>query len=245
MSIRLREVTKDFAVARNEPVHALRGVSLEIGDGQTVALVGPSGSGKSTLLHLIAGLDRPTSGSVEVGGTDVGALRGRALADHRRGIGFVFQRFNLIPTLNALDNVLAPVIPYRTPYDKAARAAEMLARVGLDDRASTPPTQLSGGQQQRVAIARALVNAPKLLLADEPTGALDSVTGSEVMDLILELRRSLGMTVLVATHDDAIASRCDRVVSLKDGEIVSDEIFAEPADPEVTKGRIGAVRGVE
>ncbi|HBX79815.1 MAG: ABC transporter ATP-binding protein [Propionibacteriaceae bacterium] len=222
MAVVLEGVTKEFGVAGGEPVRALRGVSVTIAEGEVVALVGPSGSGKSTLLHVMAGLERPSSGSVVVNGVNVAALKGRPLAEYRRSIGFVFQRFNLIPMLNALDNVVAPVIPYRTTFNKPERGAELLALVGLGDRLKSPPAQLSGGQQQRVAIARALVNHPSLLLADEPTGALDSATGTEVMDLILSLRETMGMGVILATHDVGIAARCDRVVSLRDGVIVSD-----------------------
>lgn len=243
VAIQVRNVTKVFQAGRSEEVRALNGVSFDLADGQALALVGPSGSGKSTLLHLVAALETPSSGTVEVNGTDVGALKGKALSDYRRRLGFVFQRFNLIPTLNALDNVLAPVIPFRTTFDKQARGRELLAAVGLEGRASTPPTRLSGGQQQRVAIARALINHPTLVLADEPTGALDSVTGAEVMELLGELRIALGMTLIVATHDYAIASRCDRIISLKDGVIVADDDLAPPADPMLTQARIGSLKG--
>jgi putative ABC transport system ATP-binding protein len=213
--ITLTRVTKTYS-SGGGIIHALSEVTLQIPRGARVAVMGPSGSGKSTLLHLVGGLDRPTSGEVVVGQTPVHGLRGRGLAAHRRGIGFVFQRFNLIPTLNVIDNVIAPVIPYRTSFDKTARARELLDRVGLADRATTSPAQLSGGQQQRVAIARALVSEPFLILADEPTGALDSETGAQILDLIL----GLGTTTLIATHDTAVAERCDRIIHTHDGALV-------------------------
>lgn len=148
-------------------------------------------------------------------------LSGRGLAAYRRRVGFVFQRFHLLPTLTALDNVIAPLIPFRTDFDKVARAHELLATVGLADRAAALPSRLSGGQQQRVAIARALINQPALLLADEPTGNLDSQTGTAIVDLLLRLRDEQGTTVIMATHDTAIAARCDRTVQLRDGCLTS------------------------
>ena len=159
-------------------MHALEEVTLEVAAGSTVALAGPSGSGKSTPLHLDGALDRPDSGTVLVHGRDLSGLSRRALAEHRRTVGFVFQRFNLLPALTALDNVLAPVLPYPVAFDKERRATELLAAVGLAGREDALPSRLSGGEQQRVAIARALVNSPRLILADEPTGNLDSRTGA-------------------------------------------------------------------
>jgi putative ABC transport system ATP-binding protein len=185
-------------------------------------VAGPSGSGKSTLLHVIGAMDTPDAGSIVVGGREVTALSRGEQAAYRRTIGFVFQRFHLLPALSVRDNVAAPVLPYRTAYDKFARASELLAAVGLGGRGNSLPSRLSGGEQQRVAIARALINEPGLLLADEPTGNLDSVTGAEIVNLILNLRSRRGMTVIVATHDPLVASRCDRVVKLRDGKVVDD-----------------------
>jgi putative ABC transport system ATP-binding protein len=187
-----------------------------------VAVTGPSGSGKSTLLQLVGGLDRADGGTIQVDDREVTALRGDALAAHRRQTGFVFQRFNLLPALGARDNVLAPVIPFRVEFDPIARADELLAAVGLAGRERSLPSRMSGGQQQRVAIARALVWEPGLLLADEPTGSLDSKTGAAVLDLIVELRSARGTTVLIATHDPEIARRCDRLVRLQDGRLTDD-----------------------
>jgi putative ABC transport system ATP-binding protein len=203
-------------------VVALDDVSVAIGPGSMVAITGPSGSGKSTLLHLIGAMDVPDEGRIVVHGEDVTRLSQRRQATYRRTIGFVFQRFHLLPALTALDNVAAPLIPYRTDFDKHERAAELLAAVGLEGREESLPSELAGGEQQRVAIARALVNGPGLLLADEPTGNLDSQTGGEIVALLLELRASRGMTVLVATHNPLIASRCDRIVRLLDGRVRDD-----------------------
>lgn len=225
------------AVGRRYPgVTALEGVDLRIADGTAVALTGPSGSGKSTVLHLVGGMDRPDSGSVEVDGTE---LTGRRLDAHRRRIGFVFQRFHLLPALTVLDNVLAPVLPRRVDFDKRARATELLEAVGLAGRAHALPSELSGGQQQRVAISRALINRPGLLLADEPTGNLDSVTGREIIDLLLSLRERYGMTMLVATHDIEVAASCDRIVRLQDGRVIADDEIT-PADDILE--RLGGLR---
>ena len=203
-------------------VTALDGISVSVESGSTVAITGPSGSGKSTLLHLIGAMDVADEGRIVVQGQDVTRLSARAQAAYRRTIGFVFQRFHLLPALTALDNVAAPLIPYRTDFDKHERAAELLAAVGLAGREDALPAELAGGEQQRVAIARALVNDPRLLLADEPTGNLDSQTGGEIVELLLELRARRGMTVLVATHNPLIASRCDRIVRLLDGRVRDD-----------------------
>ncbi|MGB9777173.1 MAG: ABC transporter ATP-binding protein [Anaerolineae bacterium] len=205
------------------PVRALEDVTLEIAAGEFVAVTGPSGSGKSTLLNLIGTLDRPTSGRVVVDGVDVGTLRGNALADFRRErIGFVFQMFHLVPTLTALENVMLPLVPYRRglKFRLEARARELLEAVGLGDRLHHLPGQLSGGEQQRVAIARALVNTPKVILADEPTGNLDSQAGAEIVALLRQLNRERGVTVLVATHNEAVAQAADRILRLRDGRVV-------------------------
>jgi putative ABC transport system ATP-binding protein len=206
-------------------LRALDEVSLSVAPGEAVAFLGPSGSGKSTLLHLIGAMDAADRGSgrITVGPWELTGLRQRRLAEYRRTVGFVFQRFHLLPALTALDNVIAPVLPYRTSYGKQDRARELLAAVGLGGREKSLPSQLSGGQQQRVAIARALINRPGIVLADEPTGALDRATGSEVMDLLLELRTEHGFPLLIATHDEAVAERCDRRVGLSDGSVVHDD----------------------
>ena len=217
--VRMTGVRKSFPLPDGGRIPAVDDVSLELPTGVAVALTGPSGSGKSTLLHLLGAIERPDSGTIEVGGQDIGALSRRSLAAYRRTVGFVFQRFHLLPTLTALDNVIAPVLPFRTDFDKRQRARELLDVVGLGDRASALPSRLSGGQQQRVAIARALVNSPRLLLADEPTGNLDSRTGTAIVDLLLDLRGQRGTTVVIATHDPAIAARCDLSLHLRDGRL--------------------------
>ncbi|GIE99573.1 ABC transporter ATP-binding protein [Paractinoplanes rishiriensis] len=217
--VRITEARKAFPLPDGSRLAAVDGVSLEAEPGTAVSLTGPSGSGKSTLLHLIGAIERLDSGSIVVAGQDIGKLSRKALAGYRRTVGFVFQRFHLLPALTALDNVLAPVLPFRTAFDKQERARELLKVVGLDDRAAALPSQLSGGQQQRVAIARALVNEPRLLLADEPTGNLDSRTGTAIMDLLLTLRDERGTTVMVATHDPGIAERCDAALHLRDGRL--------------------------
>ena len=221
---------------------ALDGVDLAVEAGAFVAIVGPSGSGKSTLLHLVGAMDEADAGTVRVGDDVVSRLSASQQVGYRRRIGFVFQRFHLLPALSVLDNVAAPLLPYRVPFDKVARARELLDAVGLADRDTALPSELSGGQQQRVAIARALMNEPVLLLADEPTGNLDSQTGAEIFDLLLDLREHRGMTVLVATHDQMIASRCDRIVRLLDGRIV-DDVLVEAGAPERVLERISRIDG--
>ena len=224
----VERVAKRYA-APGGTIVALAGVSLAVDAGAAVGVTGPSGSGKSTLLHLVGAMDEADEGRIVVGDHEVTALDRRRQVEYRRTIGFVFQRFHLLPALTALDNVAAPLLPYRTPFDKLERAAELLAAVGLAGREDSLPSKLSGGQQQRVAIARALVNDPQLLLADEPTGNLDSETSVEIMDLLVELRERRGMTVIVATHDSVIATRCDRVVRLLDGHVL-DEVETRPQE---------------
>ena len=214
-SLSFRSVTKIYA--GGQQVLALDGLDLEIGAGEFVALVGESGSGKSTLLHLAAGIDRPTSGEIRVGARDVGGLPERELVLYRRrDVGLVFQFFNLLPHLTVRENV---ELPRRLDggADAAARASELLERVGLRARAEAHPYELSGGEMQRVAIARALGSGARLLLADEPTGNLDSRNGEGVLALLDEVRRERGVTLLLATHSSAAASRADRTVRLKDG----------------------------
>lgn len=206
-------------------VVALRDVSLSVARGEFVAVIGPSGSGKSTLLGLMGGLDTPTSGRIWIDGVDITEMNERALTRIRNEkIGFVFQSFNLIPTLTALENVALPVqFARHKPAEKPfARAQRLLETLGLGDRLDHRPTQLSGGQQQRVAVARALANNPPLLLADEPTGNLDSTSSVTVLEAFRDIQRELGTTIIVVTHDMDVASQCDRIISLVDGAIVSD-----------------------
>ena len=202
-------------------VRALDGVDLDIGAGELVALVGPSGSGKTTLLQLLGALDRASEGTVRFEGEDLGALGDAALADLRlRTFGFVFQQFNLIPTLTAVDNVEAAIAPSGVEDDEArARSLALLHEVGLADRATHLPSHLSGGEQQRVAIARALVKEPRVILADEPTGNLDTATGADVVALLAGLASARGTTVVVATHDESLARMAPRRVTVRDGRV--------------------------
>jgi putative ABC transport system ATP-binding protein len=227
MPLRFSSVSKTYRTGDGLPMPALDSVSLDIPAGQAVAVTGRSGSGKSTLLHLAGAMDVADSGTVTVGDRDLGVLRPAQRAVFRRGIGFVFQRFHLLPALTACDNVVAPVLPFRVGFDKRARATELLAAVGLAGREHDLPAKLSGGQQQRVAIARALIGEPRLLLADEPTGNLDSLTGSEVLSLLFELHRQRGLTLLLATHDPAVAAGCERVIRLSDGQIIDDKLVGD------------------
>ncbi len=224
--IAINQMIKTYQMGETA-VHALRDVSLDIKHGEYTAIIGTSGSGKSTLMNMIGLLDRSTSGTYNLNGTEVSTLRKDQLADLRnREIGFVFQRYNLLARTNARRQVELPLFYTGIAARKsAAMAMKALTKVGLDDRADHTPDELSGGQQQRVAIARALVNEPSLLLADEPTGALDTKTGDEVLALFDELHQQ-GMTVLVVTHDMDVAARAERIVTLSDGEIVSDELVS-------------------
>ena len=200
-------------------VHILRGVNLTIGRGEVVGVVGPSGSGKSTLLMIMAGLERPDRGEVEIDGVKLGAMGEDALARFRGArIGIVFQSFHLIPTMTALENVAAPLELAGAP-DADARARAELDQVGLGDRMSHYPAQLSGGEQQRVALARALCPRPSLMIADEPTGNLDEATGRTIMDLIFDLPARRGATLALVTHDPALAARCDRIVRMRSGVV--------------------------
>jgi putative ABC transport system ATP-binding protein len=221
-SIELTGVTKTFGFGRDQQIRAADNVSLTVAPGAFVALTGVSGSGKSTLLHLVGAVERPDSGTIASGGTDVTTLRGASLAAYRRTVGFVFQRYNLLPALTALDNVIAPLLPYRTPFNKRERGRELLASVGLAGREQSLPARMSGGEQQRVAIARALVNTPALLLADEPTGNLDSANAADILQLLAALRHEHTMTVLLATHDPQVAAHAERLIRLRDGAVVDD-----------------------
>lgn len=220
-SVALRDVVKAYRTPAGVTVSALAGVSLEIDAGEVVAVTAPSGAGKSTLLHVLGAMDVPDAGTIAVDGVDITSLSRKEQVRYRRTVGFVFQQFHLLPALDALDNVVAPVMPYRTDFDKAGRGTELLSAVGLADRLDARPGQLSGGQQQRVAIARSLINNPRLLLADEPTGNLDSATGQDILVLLLELNAERGVTIVLATHDPGVAARCGRTIRLLDGHLVN------------------------
>jgi putative ABC transport system ATP-binding protein len=221
------DITKTYAM-EGAPVHALRGVTLDIRRGEFVAVVGPSGSGKSTFMHILGCLDRPTSGRYLLDGRDVSALSDDELSAIRnRQIGFVFQGFNLLARTSAVENVELPLLYAHagriSPAERRRRAMTALAAVGLQDRAEHHPSQLSGGQQQRVAIARALLNDPAILLADEPTGNLDSRTSVEVMDIFQRLKDERGITIVLITHEPQVAEYGSRIIRFKDGRIVSDQ----------------------
>jgi putative ABC transport system ATP-binding protein len=222
--IKCIDLVKVYKMGKTE-VRALDGVSLEIEEGEFVAIIGSSGSGKSTLMNMLGGLDQPSAGSVEINSEDIGKMSGKKLARFRNHtIGFVFQQFQLLPKKTALQNVLLP-LQYRRPKpdQTEARAKACLDLVDIADRAAHKPTELSGGQQQRVAIARALAGSPKVLLADEPTGALDSKTSKNIMKLMQELNRQ-GITIIVITHEDEVAAYADRIIEFRDGRIISDQI---------------------
>ena len=219
----LADVVKDYA-SEAGVFRALHGVSLKVAEGELMAIMGPSGSGKSTLMNIIGCLDTPTAGSYRFEGQDTASLSEGALAHLRnRGIGFVFQSFNLLPRLSAIGNVALPLVYSGVPgSERTTRAQALLEQVGLGDKPRSRPTQLSGGQQQRVAVARALANNPKLLLADEPTGALDTRTSGEVLGLFAALNRERGVTVVIVTHDPEVARATNRVVRIQDGRIFYD-----------------------
>ncbi len=224
--ISLKDIKKIYQLGDNT-VHALRGVSLDIEEGEFVAITGPSGSGKSTMMHILGCLDSPSEGGYLLNGKDVSNLPRQELADIRnRQIGFVFQGFNLLPRTSAVENVELPLLysrPVMANTERHDRAVAALTAMGLADRLDHHPSQLSGGQQQRVAIARALVNHPSLILADEPTGNLDSKTSIEVMRLLQELREKQGITIVLITHEPEIAAYGTRIISVRDGVIISDE----------------------
>jgi putative ABC transport system ATP-binding protein len=235
--VELRDVTRRFPTG-DATVTALDHVSLTLEPGTVLALTGPSGSGKSTLLHVLGAMDRPDEGRIDVDRFVVTDLDRGGQVEYRRRIGFVFQRFHLLPALTALDNVAAPLLPLRLDFDRHERATSLLAAVGLSGREREFPSRLSGGEQQRVAIARALVNDPGLVLADEPTGNLDSETSSAIVRLLLDLRAERGLTVVVATHNAQVAARCDRIARLHDGRLLDDVQVPRDVAPEKMLARI-------
>jgi putative ABC transport system ATP-binding protein len=218
--LEVRNVKKSYAMGKML-VPALRGVTFKVEEGEQIAIFGPSGSGKSTLLHIIGGLDRPDEGSVLIDDVDFYKLGSNEIADTRlKKVGFVFQFFNLLPRLTALKNVELPLALANFPPGKAEeKAAEMLSLVGLKERMTHKPAELSGGEQQRVALARALINDPEIILADEPTGNLDTKTGQEIVQLIKHLNQEQGKTFIIVTHDTHVAQTADRIIHIKDGQI--------------------------
>ena len=234
----LTGICKRYGISKDQQVTAADQVTLTISAGALVALTGASGSGKSTLLHLIGAIERPDTGTITSNATTITALRGSSLAAYRRTVGFVFQRYNLLPALTALDNIIAPVLPYKTSWNKRDRARHLLAAVGLAGREHSLPSRMSGGEQQRVAIARALINNPALLLADEPTGNLDSATAADILALLARLRHQHPTTTIIASHDPQIAAQCQRLIRLKDGAIVDDIDLTDTYPPAETLRRV-------
>jgi putative ABC transport system ATP-binding protein len=225
MMIRATNVTKELPLGQHV-IHALRGVDMEILNGEIVGIVGPSGSGKSTLLGIMGGLDSPTHGTIEIDGIDITRMNEDQLTEIRNEkIGFIFQFFNLIPTLTALENVSLPIqFARKRAFNPEKRAKELLVSLGMKDRLNHRPSELSGGQQQRVAIARALANNPPLLLADEPTGNLDTESGATVLESLQQIRSEFGTSIVIVTHDRELASHTDRILHLIDGKMVEDAI---------------------
>jgi putative ABC transport system ATP-binding protein len=237
--IHANQLSRHFR-AGGEIVHALDGVDFTVGRGEFVALVGPSGSGKSTLLNLVGALDRPTAGDILVNGLSLGKAAELQRVRHRcENVGFIFQSFNLLPTLSAVENVEAPLMLAEVgKRDRRSRALRLLESVSLKQRASHKPNQLSGGEKQRVAIARALANKPSLLLADEPTGNLDSRTGAAILDMLCDLLRREKLTMVLVTHDSQVAARADRIIHLQDGRIERIEIRVKPRDDAAEGGML-------
>jgi len=224
--MRIEHLTKTYGTGENT-VHAVNDISFSVEKGEFLAIIGPSGSGKSTLLHILGGVDRPTSGSVWVNGQDVYAQDEEQLAIfRRRQVGLIYQFYNLIPVLNVVENITLPVLMDGRKVNEA-RLNELLSALGLNSRKKSLPNQLSGGQQQRVSIGRALINAPAVVLADEPTGNLDSKNSQEIVELLKQSNRAYGQTLVVITHDESIALQADRIIALEDGKIVRDERIRE------------------
>ena len=222
--LRLTNIKKSYGISGTERLEVLKGIDLQVGKGEIVAIVGQSGAGKSTLLHIIGTLDRPDSGTYEFNGSEVMDLNDKKISEFRnKEIGFIFQFHHLLPEFTALENVL--IASMIGGSDDKSAAERMLAEVGLKNRMNHKPSELSGGESQRVAIARALVNSPGLILADEPTGNLDSENSEAIMELIFELRKKLGKTFIIVTHNDSFASRCDRVISLQDGKVIGTRLL--------------------
>ena len=223
--IEMNNICKSFVIGDNEELKVLKNISLTVNEGEFVAVVGASGSGKSTLMNIIGALDRPTSGQYFLDGENISAMNDRQLSAVRNSkIGFVFQTFNLIPRTNAIKNVALPMLYAGLPSRQAnERAKELLAQVDMTDRIYHNPNELSGGQKQRVAIARSIANNPDIILADEPTGALDSVTGRMIMDLFHHLHKDRGKTIVLITHSPELAQECERIITIKDGEIIKEE----------------------
>lgn len=221
-SIECKQINKLFK-GDGIQTYALKGVNLKVKEGEFVSIIGPSGSGKSTLLSIIGTLDVPSDGEILYSDDPINKLNNKQMADFRfENIGFIFQQFHLIPTLTALENIMAPLFGRKMPYDKKQRAQQLLELVGLKEKANSLPSQLSGGQQQRVAIARALVHEPKWLLADEPTGNLDTETGEIIFQLLLSLNQHKGCGILFVTHDPELAERANRKIEMRDGVIIAD-----------------------
>lgn len=223
--IEMQDICKSFFIAGDEELKVLKNINLTVNKGEFVAVVGASGSGKSTLMNIIGALDRPTSGSYTLAGENISRLKDKELSKIRnQKIGFVFQTFNLIARTNAIKNVALPMLYAGMPSSQAnERAKQLLAQVEMTDRMYHNPNELSGGQKQRVAIARSMANDPDIILADEPTGALDSVTGRLIMDLFHKLHKEQGKTIVLITHSPELASECERIITLKDGVVIKEE----------------------